>query len=325
MGLFSKKKTESIGEFNSDSGEIPANLPFTVIDKLSSESSPGASTAHSSQNAIYESVNKQAPKVKGFSSDDLRKIPPEIAREQTSSRASRPSQEVKYVNIGIPQGYYNKESVSEENLFRPRENRQNNKISSSLDSKHSFFSSLEKHILHEKSLGHKQIDSRYLINKMKEFHESVKTGHGFFLHEQDAEKQISRKIEELKELESDWLYRRKELDAAELFLAEKELEIETKFEELRKLMVSADKNTLFNRKCSDGKVFVLHNGGVLHSVQELLYSLPKMGDDVFFFHVNAGKNDFSAWIKHVLGSEELSNAILSSNSRQDMINRLKNF
>jgi hypothetical protein len=56
----------------------------------------------------------------------------------------------------------------------------------------------------------------------------------------------------------------------------------------------------------EDKKFVLGDGRILKDIKELADSLEHMSDDVFKHHVNAAKNDFSAWAKEVLHEQELS-------------------
>lgn len=50
--------------------------------------------------------------------------------------------------------------------------------------------------------------------------------------------------------------------------------------------------------CQDGRYF--------QNLQELGEALVDMSEDIFRTHVNEAKNDFSNWIRDVIGDEELS-------------------
>jgi hypothetical protein len=63
----------------------------------------------------------------------------------------------------------------------------------------------------------------------------------------------------------------------------------------------------------------------LYSIQELLYELEKMPDEVFSYYANNQKNDFANWIEGVFGLPDLASRIRQTNSKEEMINALKNY
>lgn len=63
----------------------------------------------------------------------------------------------------------------------------------------------------------------------------------------------------------------------------------------------------------DQYVFYLCDGKVLRNLNDLINSLDKMVDDVFNFHANKDKNDFSNWIRDVISEPELSMNIIGKN------------
>jgi hypothetical protein len=64
-------------------------------------------------------------------------------------------------------------------------------------------------------------------------------------------------------------------------------------------------------------VFILLGGKTLHSLPQLIFELDEMPDHVFNHHVNKEKNDFSNWIKHVIGEVELAEKLVGIDSRKD--------
>ncbi len=54
------------------------------------------------------------------------------------------------------------------------------------------------------------------------------------------------------------------------------------------------------------KAFWLKGGRILNNLRELQLELITMPDDIFTFHVNSEKNDFSNWVKDVIGDEKLA-------------------
>ena len=70
--------------------------------------------------------------------------------------------------------------------------------------------------------------------------------------------------------------------------------------------------------------FWVNSGPILKNLDELANILPDMGDEAFHHHVNNEKNDFSSWIKHVIGDGKLANEILSSKSRESIVKKIRN-
>lgn len=54
-------------------------------------------------------------------------------------------------------------------------------------------------------------------------------------------------------------------------------------------------------------------------MSELESALKKMSDDTFRYHLNETKNDFSIWVKEVIGDEKLARDILKSQNRANAL------
>ena len=67
------------------------------------------------------------------------------------------------------------------------------------------------------------------------------------------------------------------------------------------------------------KYFHVANGTVIRSVWELESSLEVMGSDTFSYHANDWRNDFSNWVRDVLGDNELAEAIKPIRDKQAMM------
>ena len=74
---------------------------------------------------------------------------------------------------------------------------------------------------------------------------------------------------------------------------------------------------------ADDKVFWVHDGPVLKNVKELYDYLPSMSDDTFNYHANAERNDFSNWIKDVVGDKQLASEIGKCKSKDAACKKLK--
>ena len=57
---------------------------------------------------------------------------------------------------------------------------------------------------------------------------------------------------------------------------------------------------------SGDKVFWCHDGRVVRNMAELANALKEMPNDVFEYHLNSEKNDFSTWVREVIGDTALS-------------------
>ncbi len=56
----------------------------------------------------------------------------------------------------------------------------------------------------------------------------------------------------------------------------------------------------------DEYVFRFHDGHILRNVVELRNALKTMQNDSFAFHANSEKNDFSKWVREVIGDQKLA-------------------
>jgi len=57
------------------------------------------------------------------------------------------------------------------------------------------------------------------------------------------------------------------------------------------------------------KAFWVSDGRYIRNIYELAQALDDMKEKTFKFHVNKKKNDFSEWIRHVVGDEKLADEI----------------
>lgn len=62
----------------------------------------------------------------------------------------------------------------------------------------------------------------------------------------------------------------------------------------------------YEKNVSPETVFYVSNGKILNNIKELYHEINQMPDDVFFHHVNADKNDFSNWVREVMGEKALA-------------------
>jgi hypothetical protein len=69
------------------------------------------------------------------------------------------------------------------------------------------------------------------------------------------------------------------------------------------------------RDVPDEKRFWCHDGKIIKNLGELGKVLNDMSDDTFYYHLSGGRNDFSKWIRDVVGDEALANDLIKIKSR----------
>jgi hypothetical protein len=62
-------------------------------------------------------------------------------------------------------------------------------------------------------------------------------------------------------------------------------------------------------------VFRCCDGQILRNLRELGSVLAGMENEVFVYHVTKGKNDFSTWVRDVIGDEKLARDLGKSSNR----------
>jgi len=65
----------------------------------------------------------------------------------------------------------------------------------------------------------------------------------------------------------------------------------------------------------DGKHFWCQDGKVVKNLKGLEEALDDMGDETFHHHAGEGRNDFSNWIRDVVGDNKLANDLNKAKSR----------
>jgi len=65
----------------------------------------------------------------------------------------------------------------------------------------------------------------------------------------------------------------------------------------------------------DGKHFWCHDGKLIKNLGELEKALNDMSDETFHYHSSEGRNDFSNWIRDVVGDNKLAKDLSKAKSR----------
>ncbi len=82
-----------------------------------------------------------------------------------------------------------------------------------------------------------------------------------------------------------------------------------------------------NEKLKDvpeDKVFWANDGGVIKNLRELAPALKKMHADTFSHHVNSEKNDFSNWVRDVVGDQELAEELKGIKNKKNAASIVSN-
>ncbi len=77
------------------------------------------------------------------------------------------------------------------------------------------------------------------------------------------------------------------------------------------------------RDVAPEQCFWVNNGPVLKNLDELYKALSEMGKDAFKHHVNREKNDFSSWVRDILGDQKLAEGIAKAASKSAIAAKVK--
>jgi hypothetical protein len=65
----------------------------------------------------------------------------------------------------------------------------------------------------------------------------------------------------------------------------------------------------------DDKRFWCHDSKTIKNVKELRRALADMSDETFHHHLSEGRNDFSKWVREVVGDDKLAGDLGKTKSR----------
>ena len=89
-------------------------------------------------------------------------------------------------------------------------------------------------------------------------------------------------------------------------------------------MTTKDDARRYLGNVSPEQSFWVSNGHVLKNLSELANALQDIRGDVYIYHANKDKNDFSKWIEEVIGDKVLANELLSSRNKESAFKKIKN-
>lgn len=70
--------------------------------------------------------------------------------------------------------------------------------------------------------------------------------------------------------------------------------------------------------------FWVNNGPILKNLEELANYFPEISDEMFNYHVSSEKNDFSNWVRDVIGDAKLANDLLSPKNKESAAKKITN-
>ncbi|MBI2101308.1 hypothetical protein HYT53_01745 [Candidatus Woesearchaeota archaeon] len=89
-------------------------------------------------------------------------------------------------------------------------------------------------------------------------------------------------------------------------------------------MVTKDEAKRYLCDAAPEQCFWINNGPILKNMEELANALPDMAEDTFRHHVNDEKNDFSSWVRDVIGDQKLANELASAKNRDSALKKIRN-
>ena len=87
-------------------------------------------------------------------------------------------------------------------------------------------------------------------------------------------------------------------------------------------MVTKDEARRYLNDCAPEHSFWVNNGQILKNLDDLSSILLELNDDIFQHHVNHDKNDFSNWVRDIVGDKKLANGIISSKNKESMAKKV---
>jgi len=309
--------------------DVPSSLPDTLIDKYGLETIrkreekkykdeehpqrlPSDLTNNTDflekfpeETAKIESVHVKEPSIKEYEEEQMKKIEETIIKriQKSDENIQAPVLDVKEINGKEKEEIENKKTE----YYQP-----------------SFFDELEGKLSKGDEKLHETF-SQGIVAVMKKYHDARIKGEHFFFHEKDREDILYKKMLKLKELEKEWLIRARELNSAKELLEDKEREIDLLSHELKEILQKANKYKIFNKTTGHNTAFRLINGKILLSLNDLMQELKNINEDVFSYHVNNHKNDFSEWVQHVFDQKKLALLLKNCKNKEEMFKLLKEY
>ena len=73
-----------------------------------------------------------------------------------------------------------------------------------------------------------------------------------------------------------------------------------------------------HKRIKPEEFFYANSGLVIKNLKEFAFRIEKLSDEDYGHHVNAERNDFSTWVRDVIGDTRLAKDIAKAGDRRDM-------
>lgn len=84
-----------------------------------------------------------------------------------------------------------------------------------------------------------------------------------------------------------------------------------------------EQGELWLRDVQQDKVFLFHNGKAVKNLGELATTLREMPEETFHYHATGAKNDFSNWVRDVIGDVTLANQLQKATTQTTAVRRVE--
>jgi hypothetical protein len=181
-----------------------------------------------------------------------------------------------------------------------------------------FFSSLYSRMSREENYLHNSAYSRVLDNnlfeEMQNFWHNKKEELGRTAFNKAVKTDLMKKMSELQGLEIEWQKLQLQEERLKDELASKEMVIENNARQLKRSF----KKLHLNMEIKPEHYFVLADGKKLKNLQELYENVKYLDNTTFSHHVNESRNDFSTWVKDIMGLSELSLMMKEAKTKEEL-------
>ncbi|MFH0874680.1 MAG: hypothetical protein V1859_01995 [archaeon] len=313
--------SEASGEAIGGSGSIGYNLPNIpkkLVEKSESISPPAKiprelpklSYGNTKKSIIIEKNIAKPDSLSSISSTEIPGAPIADANFSISetSKQSSITQETQGIIEKQPEKKFNIQPSVATDSF-----------SADMHSDSTFFNSLLSSMEKEKAIlyssGSKDILMKDVFSEVKAF-----WGNKHYSYKQEiaakiAEDELSSRIRELHDLELDWQKSQLMHERLKDDVHKKEIAINAKIAQLKCLFFKYHSET----NVAPQFFFILSNGSKIRNLLELKNMLHHLPDDIFRYHVNNKKNDFSSWINDVIGLDELASELRYAREKETFI------
>lgn len=91
---------------------------------------------------------------------------------------------------------------------------------------------------------------------------------------------------------------------------------------MKKTLKGEDARRFLKNVEPEWKAFWFHMGAVAKNLGEFEAAMRKSSEQMFKYHSTAAKNDFSTWVKEVIGDDALADALKASRSAKDAADKV---